>query len=77
MAKIRAYVYDRRRIVAFPYRVFPPVVILGKGDKLEVVNTVADFDAFLTVADGVFEGGELKKQQVGQETHIHHQGGRG
>ena len=23
------------------YKVFPPVVILGKGDKLEVVNTVA------------------------------------
>ena len=46
---------------------FPPVVILGKGDKLEVVNTVADFDAFLTVADGVFEGGEIKKKPVGKK----------
>ena len=35
MAKIRAYMYTRRRISDFPYRVFPPVVILGKGDKLE------------------------------------------
>ena len=63
MAKIRAYVYKTTDRV-FPYKVFPPVVILGKGDKLEVVNTVAGFDAFLTVGDGVFEGGPLNKQKV-------------
>ena len=30
----------------------------------EVVNTVEAFDAFLTVGDGVFEGGPLNKQKV-------------
>ena len=58
---------DKTTDLTFPYRVFPPVVILDHGDKLEVVNTVADFDAFLTVGDGVFEGGEIKKQKVGKK----------
>ncbi len=74
MAKIRAYIY-KTTDPALPYKVFPPVVILGKGDKLEVVNTVEVFDAFLTVGDGVFEGGEIKKQKVAKE-QIHHEGGR-
>ena len=43
---------------------FPPVVILGKNDKFELVNTVADHDAFLTVRAGVFEGGELNRKKV-------------
>lgn len=34
MAKVRAYVY-KTTDPALPYKVFPPVVILGKGDKLE------------------------------------------
>ena len=77
MAKVRAYMYVYETTSrGVSYKVFPPVVILGKGDKLEVVNTVADFDAFLTVRDGVFEGGEIKKKQVGKKNNIHHQGGR-
>ena len=65
MAKIRAYVYGTTdRDVT--YKVFPPVVILEHGDKLEVVNTVAGFDAFLTVRAGVFEGGELNRKKVGK-----------
>ena len=65
MAKVRAYVYVYETTSSgVSYKVFPPVVILGKGDKLEVVNTVADFDALLTVPAGVFEGGPLNKQKV-------------
>ena len=77
MAKVRAYVYKYETTSSgVSYKVFPPVVILGKGDKLEVVNTVADFDALLTVPAGVFEGGEIKKKPVAEERQIHHQGGR-
>src|SRR6476620_8888904 len=65
MAKVRAYVYVYETTSSgVSYKVFPPVVILGKGYKLEVVNTVEVFDAFLTVGDGVFEGGPLNKQKV-------------
>jgi hypothetical protein len=68
MAKVRAYVYVYETTSSgVSYKVFPPVVILGKGDKLEVVNTVADFDALLTVPAGVFEGGEIKKKPVGKK----------
>ena len=65
MAKVRAYVYVYETTSSgASYKVFPPVVILGRGDKLEVVNTVDDFDALLSVPAGVFEGGEIKKKPV-------------
>ena len=48
MAKVRVYVYvDEMTSSGASYKVFPPVVILGRGDKLEVVNTVEGFDALV------------------------------
>jgi hypothetical protein len=67
MATKRAYVYETSNLLD-PYKVFPPVVILKKGDKLEFVNTVTTHDAFLTVPDGVFQGGAVKKQKVGKKS---------
>ena len=52
MATIRAYVYKQDGIFD-SYRVFPPVVILGKNDEFELVN-VTDKDADLKIPAGPF-----------------------
>ena len=56
MATKRAYVYKVPGLVD-GYKVFPPVIVVEKNDKFELVNTVDDHDAFLTIPDGPFEGG--------------------
>ena len=39
MAKVKAYVYKVPGLID-GYKVYPPVVILNKGDKFQLVNTV-------------------------------------
>ncbi len=48
MATIRVYVYKDSGFID-SYKVFPPLVVLSRNDKFELVNTVSDHDAFLTV----------------------------
>jgi len=63
MAKVKAYVYKVPGLID-GYKVNPPVVILNKGDKFQLVNTVDDHDAELTVPAGVFEDGVLDKVKI-------------
>ena len=67
MAVKRAYVYKVPGLVD-AYKVFPPVIIVEKNDKFELVNTVDDHDAFLTIPDGPFEGGAVKGERVGPKS---------
>ena len=63
MATKRVYVY---RDPGFfdSYRVFPPVIVIEQNDKFEVVNTVDDHDAFVTIPDGTFQGAAIKDEKV-------------
>jgi hypothetical protein len=63
MAKVKAYVYKIPGLID-GYKVYPPVVILNKGDKFQLVNTVDDHDAELTVPAGVFEDGVVNKEKI-------------
>jgi hypothetical protein len=63
MATKRVYVY-RDPGLFDSYKVFPPVIVLDQNDKFEVVNTVADHDAFVTIPDGTFQGNAVKDQKV-------------
>jgi hypothetical protein len=67
MAKVKAYVYKVPGLLD-GYKVYPPVVILNKGDKFQLVNTVADHDAELTVPEGVFEGGPVNKEKIDRKS---------
>ena len=64
MATKRAYVYKVPGLID-GYKVFPPVIVVEKNDKFELVNTVDDHDAFLTIPDGPFEGGGVKGEKIG------------
>ncbi len=63
MAKVKAYVYKVPGLID-EYKVYPPVVILNKGDKFQLVNTVDDHDAELSVPSGVFEDGPVDKEKI-------------
>jgi len=67
MAKVKAYVYKVPGLID-SYRVYPPVVILNKGDKFQLVNTVDDHDAELTVPAGVFENGAIDKEKINKRS---------
>ena len=64
MATIRAYVYKNPGVFD-SYKVYPPIVVLSKNDKFELVNTVDDHDAFLTIPGHPFEGKEIKGEKIG------------
>jgi hypothetical protein len=51
MAQVRAYVYHD----GMGFKVYPPVVILKRGDKFELVNTV-DEDCTWSVPAGPSRG---------------------
>ena len=56
MATIRAFVYKEpvvRGVLGDSYKVFPPVVILSKNDKFQLVNAT-DQDVLLTIPPDVF-----------------------
>lgn len=55
MATIRVYVYKDPGFID-SYKVHPPIVVLSGNDKLELVNTVDDHDAFWTVPKDPFQG---------------------
>ncbi len=63
MATIRAYVYEDSSLLGI-YKVFPPIVVLSKNDKFELVNTVRDHDAFLTIPGDPFDGGAIKSEKI-------------
>jgi hypothetical protein len=63
MATIRAYVYKDPGFID-SYKVYPPLVVLSRNDKFELVNTVSDHDAFLTIPGDPFEGGAIKEQRI-------------
>ena len=63
MAKVKAYVYKVPGFID-GYKVYPPVVVLNKGDKFQLVNTVDDHDAELSVPAGVFEDGAIDKERI-------------
>ena len=67
MATIRAYVYKNSGLID-SYKVYPAVVVLSKNDKFELVNTVSDHDAFLTIPGDPFEGKEIKDEKVGKRS---------
>ena len=60
MAKIRAYVYKDSGLID-SYKVYPPVVVLGKNDQFELVNTTDD-EAVLKIPEGPFEGGRVDEK---------------
>lgn len=63
MATIRAYVY--KETSGFDsYKVYPAIVVLSRNDKFELVNTVDDHDAFLTIPKDPFEGGPIQDERV-------------
>ena len=64
MAKVKAYVYKVPGFID-GYQIYPPVVILNKGDTFQLVNTVDDHEAELSVPDGVFEDGPVNKEKIG------------
>ena len=64
MATKRVYVYKNPGFID-SYKVSPPVIVIEQNDKFELVNTVDDHDAFLTIPDGPFEGGAVKGERVG------------
>ena len=63
MATKRVYVYKVPGLFD-SYKVFPPVIVLDKNDKFELVNTV-DKPALLTLPDGFFQGPPVHKDPVG------------
>lgn len=63
MATIRAYVYKESGLID-GYKVFPPLVVLSKNDKFELVNTVSNHDAFLTVPGDPFDGGKIQAEKI-------------
>ena len=63
MATIRAYVYKDSGIFD-GYKVFPPLLVLSKNDKFELVNMVSDHDAFLTVPGDPFDGGKIQGEKI-------------
>lgn len=63
MAKVKAYVYKVPGFID-GYKVYPPVVVLNKGDKFQLVNTVDDHEAELSVPAGVFEDGGIDKEKI-------------
>jgi hypothetical protein len=67
MAKVKAYVYKVPGLVD-DYKVYPAVVVLNKGDKFQLVNTVDDHDAELSVPSGVFEDGPVNKERIGKKS---------
>jgi hypothetical protein len=67
MATKRAYVYKVPGLID-GYKVFPPVIVLDQSDKFELVNTVDDHDAFLTIPDGPFTGGAVKGEKIGPKS---------
>ena len=67
MAKVKAYVYRVPGLID-GYKVYPPVVILKGGDKFQLVNTVDDHDAELTVPSGVFEDGAVDKEKIDKKS---------
>jgi hypothetical protein len=68
MAKVKAYVYKVPGVFDSSYRVYPAVVVLSANDKFQLVNTVDDHDAELSVPEGVFDGGEVKKEKVARKS---------
>jgi hypothetical protein len=71
MAKpTRAYVYKISGLLGIDeYKVYPPVVILSKGETFQLVNMVDDHDAELSVPSGVFEDGAVKEKIKGKGGH--------
>jgi hypothetical protein len=67
MATKKAYVYKVDDVFT-PYRVFPPVVVLTRNDKFELVNTVDDHDAVWSVPDGFFEGDSINDRKIGRRS---------
>jgi hypothetical protein len=63
MATIRAYVYKDEGFFD-SYKVYPPVVVLGNGDKFELVNTVDGHDAVWTVPGDPFQGGTITDKHI-------------
>ena len=63
MATIRVYVYKDSGFID-SYKVYPPVVVLSGNDKFELVNTVDNHDAFLTVPKDPFQGGPINGEKV-------------
>lgn len=63
MATIRVYVYRDPGFID-SYKVYPPIVVLSGNDKFELVNTVDDHDAFLTIPKDPFEGGPINGEKV-------------
>ena len=63
MATKRVYVYKNPGFID-SYKVFPPVIVIEQNDKFELVNTVDDHDAFLSIPDGTFQGGSIKEEKV-------------
>jgi hypothetical protein len=59
MAKVKVYVYKVASLFGADYKAFPPVVVLQQGDKFQLVNTVDDKDAVLSVPAGPFVGGKF------------------
>ena len=63
MATKRVYVYKDPGLFG-SYKVFPPVIVIEQNDKFEVVNTVDDHDAFVTIPNGTFQGAAINGQKV-------------
>jgi hypothetical protein len=63
MATIRVYVYKDSGFID-SYKVYPPIVVLSGNDKLELVNTVDNHDAFWTVPNDPFQGGPINNEKV-------------
>ena len=63
MATIRVYVYKDPGFID-SYKVYPPLVVLSRNDKFELVNTVSEHDAFLTIPGDPFEGGPIKGEKI-------------
>ena len=66
MATKRVYVYKDSGLFD-SYKVFPPVIVIEQNDKFELVNTVADHEAILTIPDGPFVGGAVNGEHVGKK----------
>jgi hypothetical protein len=63
MATIRVYVYKDPGFID-SYKVYPAIVVLSGNDKLELVNTVDNHDAFWTVPKDPFQGGPITGEKV-------------
>ena len=63
MATIRVYEYKDSGFID-SYKVYPPIVVLSGNDKFELVNTVDNHDAFLTVPKNPFQGGPISGEKV-------------